>query len=38
MVTSGEVERVVQELVSWRDELLDARWVQGSAVQYEEYS
>lgn len=35
---AGRWKGVVQELVSWRDELLDARWVQGSAEPYEEYS
>ena len=35
---AGRGKGVVQELVSWRAKLLDARWVPGSAVQYEEYS
>ena len=34
----GKGKRVVQELVSWRDKLLDARWVQGRTVQYEKKS
>lgn len=34
----GRGKGVVQELVSSRDKLLEARWVQGSAVQYEEHS
>ena len=34
----GKGKRVVQGLVSWRDRLLDARWVQGRPVQYEKYS
>ena len=35
---AGRGKGVVQELVSSRDKLLEARWVQGSAVQYEEHS